>query len=533
MQKTFSIRNIAFPLAIAAGIFIIFSAVNIQGPLSTGDHGRDLYAAERTLHGDLAYRDYWWVYGPLMPFYYAGFMKAFGVSITSVLIGKALLKVIAGVFIFLALAPVSGTAAALLGTLWFYVCGQDFFFTYNHAGGTLCVAAITAMLMVHLRTLRIRPLWGAAFASLILCFIKLNFGIIGLGMTALTGFMTARVNSAGPSPERKFLYRACFVYFPALTALVYAFFLRGLPLYQIRQCMPYLDSDQTYNMPPWEAMARMWEIFIEKFFTSAPDFFFGCMIVIAVIRILYLAINKRLSSGEDRRSLLALGVLGIFLALNFHEYLKSGVWYRYLWIQPVEFVIFFTIMGLALRQTGRPTRLVIWGCVLLITAAHWQLQNAAYARIRISDQYIAQEKAGIFVTNNPAWIATVESTAAFLQAHLQPDETFLALPYDPIYYYLTGRKSPTQLLLFCDQQHIPQEQEKTVIADLERSHVNWVVVSSRMRSQEPGLGVFGINYTPRIAEYLQENFTPVTQFGDWQNEPGWAWNHGTMILKRK
>jgi hypothetical protein len=42
-----------------------------------------------------------------------------------------------------------------------------------------------------------------------------------------------------------------------------------------------------------------------------------------------------------------------------------------------------------------------------------------------------------------------------------------------------------------------------------------------------------VTYCPLIAKYFREEFEPVTEFGDWQNDPGWASSHGTVILKRR
>jgi len=73
-----------------------------------------------------------------------------------------------------------------------------------------------------------------------------------------------------------------------------------------------------------------------------------------------------------------------------------------------------------------------------------------------------------------------------------------------------------------------------VIAQLEKNHLNYILLSNRaFASKEPGLGFLGKDYCPLIATYVQNNFAPIAKFGDWKNEPGWAWNHGTIILKRK
>lgn len=136
--------------------------------------------------------------------------------------------------------------------------------------------------------------------------------------------------------------------------------------------------------------------------------------------------------------------------------------------------------------------------------------------------------------NSPSWITTVEQTTKFLNKTLKPNELFFALPYDCLYYYLTDKKTPTRQLIFFEHIKIPRAQEESVIAQLEKNHVNYVLLSSRaFARQEPGLGFLGTSYCPLIGKYIQDNFVPLTRFGDWSNEPGWAWNHGTFILKRK
>ena len=59
-------------------------------------------------HGKLPYKDFWWVYGPLMPYYYGLFYKIFGMHITSVLLGRAVLA-----DVLAALYPGQGRDAAL------------------------------------------------------------------------------------------------------------------------------------------------------------------------------------------------------------------------------------------------------------------------------------------------------------------------------------------------------------------------------------------------------------------------------------
>ena len=89
------------------------------------------------------------------------------------------------------------------------------------------------------------------------------------------------------------------------------------------------------------------------------------------------------------------------------------------------------------------------------------------------------------------------------------------------------------MLIFFEHQHISADQEQKILNELETAKVNFVVISNGIVSQEPGRGAFGRTHCKRIAKYLEDNFTIAVQFGDWKSSPGWAWNYGTEVLKRK
>ena len=136
--------------------------------------------------------------------------------------------------------------------------------------------------------------------------------------------------------------------------------------------------------------------------------------------------------------------------------------------------------------------------------------------VKTESHYLSLPRAGVYISNSPSWIATVEQTTEFLNKTLKPNELFFALPYDCLYYYLTDKKTPTRQLIFFEHIKIPPEQERSVIAELESNHVNYVLLSSRaFARQELGLGFLGTSYCPLIGKYIQDNFIPIARFGDW------------------
>jgi hypothetical protein len=113
-------------LLIVVGLFIYFPSLDILPYMAEGDTGRDLYAYEMTLEGKTPYRDYFYNYGPLMPYYYALCFKFFGIKIPSVLFGRMILNMLSGLFLFGCLRLFFRPIVAILCVWWFWSFNQDF-----------------------------------------------------------------------------------------------------------------------------------------------------------------------------------------------------------------------------------------------------------------------------------------------------------------------------------------------------------------------------------------------------------------------
>ena len=61
-----TIKSLFLYMTIGVAIYMLAPYLDMQMALAQGDHGRDLYSFERILHGDKPYKDFWWVYGPLL-----------------------------------------------------------------------------------------------------------------------------------------------------------------------------------------------------------------------------------------------------------------------------------------------------------------------------------------------------------------------------------------------------------------------------------------------------------------------------------
>src|SRR3989338_9208935 len=129
-------------LTLIAGIYILWPLHNFQNYLAQGDHGRDLYCFKLAMEGAVPYRDFSWLFGPLMPYYYSVFYFLGGVSIQSVLAGYGLLVLLTGILIYLACSVFLSPAISFTCAIWYWgFRGIEFFYPYNHSGGLLAIVA--------------------------------------------------------------------------------------------------------------------------------------------------------------------------------------------------------------------------------------------------------------------------------------------------------------------------------------------------------------------------------------------------------
>ena len=521
-------------LVLLAGIIITAPFANYQDYLSQGDHGRDLYAAQAVFRGELPYKDFWWVYGPLTPYYYGLFFKVFGVKITSMILGKIILRILGGILVALAMMQAASPLAALFCACWFMIFQQDFFFTYNHLAGIVMMLGVVFCLFTYINKGSQRSAWGALGFVFTLCLIKINFGLAALVVSLISICICDFTRGITSTSHKKTFYAAALIGLPLAVFMIYYSLLKGLSVMEIRQCLPYMEGDQPYSTSVWDAVSTFLNITWRGISSNWENLTFAVIINASALCCAYLLFKNRLPPARRKLFILSLSLLVLFYIANAHEYLKSGVWYRIFWAQPLSIMMIFLLIDTATQSTKTLLRKIVFTFIAGLGIFCSFSISTQVNSVKVEGQYVDLPKGGIYITNAHAWISTVEETTNYLNNALKGNELFFALPYDCLYYYLTGKRTPTRQLIFFEHIKIPMEQERSVIADLERNHVNYIVLSSRaFARQELGLGFLGNTYCPLIGKYIQENFRPVARFGDWRNEPGWAWNHGTLILKRK
>ncbi len=517
-------------LVILIGILFIHPYHNLHIALTQGDNGRDLYGFKKTFEGGTPYRDYWWVYGPLMPYYYGLFYQLFGISIHSVLLGKLLLVELCGVVIYLMLSLFITPWLALIAAVWFWTFNPDFVYTYNHIGGILMLLTTVYSLFLYIKRPRNLYVYTGLLSVFILGLIKINIGLSGLAALVLSLHVIDFSRKYLPVFPKKRLYLLS-VSIVTLTLLTYWVFLRGLPLDYLQQCYPGSYRAPDYSF--WIPFKELWRSNVSNFLSSWPNIFFGLIIIFSSLQTLNLLLQQQSNREFKTRISLIFITLALFWSFNLHELIVSGVNYRIYWITPLNTILIFTLIHMGTKRLSRIVKFLLCITLALLASLAMYGKYQMIQSFKTPPQYLSLESEKVYVTNDWGWIYTVQTTTKYLRDHLKSGETFLALPYDPLYYFLVGKDSPIRELYFFEHIKISQRQEKEIIARLESRKVNWILMSSRIDSPVPGLGVFGKTYCPLLARYIDEHFELDAVFGDWQAPPREPWSHhGTKVFRR-
>ncbi|MCR4337589.1 MAG: hypothetical protein NUV91_07275, partial [Candidatus Omnitrophica bacterium] len=318
-----------------------------------------------------------------------------------------------------------------------------------------------------------------------------------------------------------------------LVFLTYFLFLYGLPVYAIQECFPYTNSYRPYTAHSWEVLTSWLKAIFTNIFTTKVNIIFALLLISSVIITLLQIFSKKIELSRRNILLCTLLVLIGLYFLGLHEFLFSKVLYTTIWARPFSILLIFSFLGIAFYDYSRFTHILFAAMIVFLVGSQFHNQLQIVKQRRIEERFLSLPRAQILLGNEPAWIQTVEATSQFLKENLKKDELFWALPYDPLYYFLTEKKAGSRQFILFEHTHIPPQQEQDIIQELEEKNINYILMSNRIASPEAGLGVFGQTHCPNLASYIGEHFEEIASFGNWQVVPGWGWGHATKILKRK
>lgn len=528
-------------LTLLLGMGLLAPYVEYQDVLDQGDRGRDLYCFKKTMDGDMVYRDYWWIYGPIMPYYYSLCYRMLGVGVRSVLIGQCGLLLLCGVLVFLTTALFASPACACIAAVAFWIYYPDFPHTYVYTGGIACMLLAVYFLFRYIRRPGLPPLLLCAGALVLAGMVKLNIGasVFCAALIAAAGADFLREGTRG-FRNRLRRYIGAALLFGAGLILGYLPFTWGLPEIIRTQSFPFSNAQRSSAPPLLSSIRGVAAVVGEQL---ASDWRYPLLLALSLAcgaRALYLLARNR-SLPAPRFELGAAMIALLLLALlSIHEYFMNifSIYYQLHWAFPMLLLLSVLAAWVGTRGLGVMARYGVAALVLVCAATTFARTARTIRECRVPAQYLGFARGGVYlnpVNNAPEWLATVRGAVDFIMRNVGKDEKIVALPYDPLYCFLSGRDSAIRQHEIFSLNHPTEEQEREIIASMERQNVRWAVLSNRYRTTEPGKGAgFGLVCCRLLSGYLEEHFDIAAVFGPWPKDPPeWIRGHGVAILRRR
>jgi hypothetical protein len=504
-------------LIIIVGIICVIPQILYQPFILQGDHGRDLYIFQLTANGSIPYIDYSTSNGPLMPYYYAFFLRFFGNSIQNVLMGYAILIFAAGFLLYRLARKGMTPIMALLCAFWYWAWrGEEFFYTYNHIGA---IASGLAVLLFTIRFFhqpnRRNLLWGI-FLSIVTILIRPDIGLAALTGLCLTALL--RTNSSQPASLKSF-----FLILSAVSILFIIFFI----CFFNNVFQPYWSSINWNNfLSNILLLGNIWFIILtQNFLIGGISMILG---LYATIGLFQLWKTRHQDSSKIIWSLLKISLL--FFILFLMEFLLGTRFFRWVWVLPIGLLILFYCVQQGLNTINRYFRILFYvlmfsTCTIFILSQYASILVSYKKNVRLN-----VEQTHLYLsTDQKPWVETVEKTCSFLLTHTQPDEPILTIPYDALYCFLTQRP-----LAVRNPSMIGATGEEELIA-IEQKHVRIIIISNRAFShhEEDRFGILGKDYGNKLWSYIQQNYALIAQIGPWDAVATPVYNHAVRIYSRK
>ncbi len=445
----------------------------------------------------------------------------------SILLAKMILQICSGILIFLVLKRTCDWILAFIASLWYCIFAPNFSYTFNHDGAILLILGAFYFLMRFYSDRKNIDLWAAIVLTAVCSLVKLNFGLISFaGVMGISFFLMDKSIS-----RTKKLWLAAWICVPLFVVVVYVLFLRGLNVAEIRQCLPFFSSDRPIHLPLSEIIGSYSLAVIRNIMTTPASLFFALIFNFSIVQCFLSTIKA--SREEFAAFWIPPAMTLIFLALMFHEYFFSGVAYRTFWIFPFTNLLIFMMIGRAFKTMSPLIKIMLYVALCSVIWMKMASTDEIVRQLKVQEQWIPHKNAQIYTSNSQDWRWSVFSAVHYLKANRREHETLLAIPYDPLYYYLTETRSPSRMTIFFEHIHITTQQEKGIIRELEENNTQFIVLSSRSFSVKKWLGQFGKDYGTLLYPYVMDNFSLAASFGDWNQEAGAIEPHAVQIYRRK
>jgi hypothetical protein len=204
-----------------------------------------------------------------------------------------------------------------------------------------------------------------------------------------------------------------------------------------------------------------------------------------------------------------LALLVVFAALFYVQvFARSDLNHLVITLAPAYVLLACGLEGCARWLEAAEPPAPAWRGVLALTgvgafgaAVLWLAAPAFLESAQRERRMLALPRARLWVPVLEA--AVIERAVAFFRNSVRPDEPILALPYQPIYYFLAERRNPTRWLYLWPGDQTPDDHAE-LLREVQADLPGAVVLSGVGRMKE---------FAPEIVAFVDREYVPVARLG--------------------
>jgi hypothetical protein len=434
------------------------------------DEGIVLQGAERLLHGELPYRDFFSFYTPGSFYLVAGLFRIFGDHFIVARASLAVVGAVSSTVTYLLARRVCPRPIAIFAAVLATTAGATFRFLvlHNPYSTVFCSLSIYAVL----RFIETQKLsWGFSAGSLAsLVFLTEQSKGAGLYAGLALGLIALRVIGQTPLPNRRgFVVLTAgalwplgltFVYFAAHNALgvMIQHWIWPLQHYNQANRVPY--GFQNWSDQSREAIFYTGPIWLRiiKALAVSPSLLIPVLPLIALSMLCYRLLKVSRQTGISANDIYYILICSSLTGLLLSVVAVRADNLHFIYLAPLWYVVLAWILGS--NDFRSPGLLATRPFLIAYSAAAFGLVALALLFSTTGAHNHVHSRRGSITTG------AKDTAIEYIEAHLAPGGRLLIYPYLPLYNYLSATRSPAQLDYFQPGMNT-REQAQDIIASLE------------------------------------------------------------------
>ena len=541
----------------------------------TIDCGREMYVAVALLKGKMLYRDVWYLYGPLSPYFNSFLFRIFGVHLAVLYWAGSLSAVFSGIFLYLTGVELGSWtaglgAAAIVQIQAFESSYMSFPLPYSFASVYGCLTACIFIWLVvrSCRSAKLTWIFGAGCAAAVAFLLKLEYGFACYAMLAILIVARARdrrwrslaLESAVTLPgiavclfvvgRMVSIGGVSFITQENIMSWPTSYFMRrfGKEWLAVTGC--------TIN-PRVVGVAAIWTValfavaFIANrilrlvksdrslFFVWVPlailaaagilrelnfawrnlgvgalrrIFFPKQMLCLIAVAACILWLRAWRKDSKQLTSPLAL-VFTFSILLAFRLLFGMSPWGYSIYYDGLPILCFLLLVGIVIPRSGR-TELFIRRAQMLIVFAT-VVVVFLYASIfdySLADRVPLVTDVGTIKISEPK-AESYRAAIAFMKSAHARGQAVLSVPEDMSLYFFAETDCPTRLIEFTPGIVAPGQMTRKLMAEIDAKQIPYILWSNR-RYPEYKTPVFGVDFDQELADYLRSHYRPTFALTD-------------------